>query len=125
MTPLSILVVDDNTMNAELAIALLESEGHSVEVDTCGAEFVARLERGPIPDLVLMDSVLPDATGSELLARARTKLAWTDVPMLAVTAQALVGDRERLLADGFATVVTKPIDTRDFVRQVERFAKRK
>ena len=117
MSDLRVLVVEDNPLNADLVSALLEGEGHTVEIATDAAAFRERL-RGEVPDIVLMDIMLPDADGVTLLAELRARGGWQGVSVLAVTAQALPGDMARFRAAGFQAVLTKPIDTRTFAGTV-------
>jgi CheY-like chemotaxis protein len=119
---LSVLVVEDNAMNQELARDLLEASGHRVRVVASGEAFRAHLREGGATDIILMDVLLPDSDGVTLLRELRGSTFLPGVPVVAVTAQALSGDIERFLASGFEAVITKPIDTRTFVGAVERCA---
>jgi CheY-like chemotaxis protein len=121
---LRVLVVEDNPLNQELVRDLLEAAGHRVEVAGDGAQ-LRRLAAAGAPDIVLMDILLGSESGVTLLADLRSRPAFERVPVLAVTAQALAGDREHFLAAGFDAVVTKPIDTRTFVADVEQHAARR
>jgi two-component system cell cycle response regulator DivK len=121
--PIQVLVVEDNPLNLELIRDILELDGMEVEAATSGAAFRARLASPP-PDVVLMDILLPDARGEDLFAELRAVDTWAEVPVLAVTAQALWGDLERLRALGFSEVVTKPIDTRGIAPTIRRHAGR-
>lgn len=116
------LMVEDNFLNSELAKTVLEIAGHHVQVVVDGASFRAAVQDGAAPHIVLMDVLLPDASGIELLAELRASGKWATVPVVALTAQALAGDKERLQAAGFIAVLTKPIDTRMFARQVKELA---
>ena len=118
---LRVVIVEDNALNAELERDLLEMAGHAVVVVPDGASFRAGLA-SDAPDIVLMDLLLPDADGRELLRELRRVAAFDAVPVVAVTAQALTGDAERLLAGGFDGVLHKPIDTRSFVASVQELA---
>jgi CheY-like chemotaxis protein len=118
--PVNVLLVEDNRLNRELAKDLLEAAGHHVDLAVDGVELRGYLE-GARPDVVLLDVLLPGTDGVALLGELRrSRLA--AVPVLAVTAQALPADLERFRAAGFDAVLTKPIDTRTFVREVERIA---
>lgn len=119
---LSVLLVEDNPLNAELACALLEVEGHSVVHAPGAAEFRVRLREAPPPDIVLMDILLPESDGVALLGELRAESRYARVPAVAVTAQAVAGEIARLLAAGFDAIITKPIDTRTFVATVVRHA---
>ncbi|HEY2744680.1 MAG TPA: response regulator [Polyangia bacterium] len=120
---LKILLVEDNLLNQELARDLLEAAGHVVDlaVDGAGVRKVAG-EKAAAPDIVLMDVLLPGADGVTLLGELRAVDRFAGVPIIAVTAQALAGDMQRFVAAGFDAVLTKPIDTRTFVADVERYA---
>jgi CheY-like chemotaxis protein len=128
---LKILLVEDNLLNQELARDLLEAAGHAVDlaVDGAGVRDIAGADpaehAGAAHDIVLMDVLLPGADGVTLLGELRTLARFRRVPIIAVTAQALAGDTQRFLAAGFDAVLTKPIDTRTFVEDVERYARRR
>ncbi|HEX4459229.1 MAG TPA: response regulator [Polyangia bacterium] len=121
---LRVLIVEDDRLNAELARDLLEARGHEVELAPDAVTFRALVagvvDGGARPNIVLMDIRLPDGDGVELLREARGTLV--DVPIVAVTAQALAEERLRLATAGFAAVMTKPIDTRAFGPDIERLA---
>jgi CheY-like chemotaxis protein len=118
-----ILLVEDNRLNQELARDLLEAAGHVVDIAGDGVAMRAYLH-GFTPDVVLLDVLLPGSDGVTLLGELR-RSPLAALPVVAVTAQALPGDVERFLAAGFDAVVTKPIDTRSFVVEVERHAARR
>jgi two-component system cell cycle response regulator DivK len=109
-----VLVVEDNEKNRKLARDLLGFRGFRVaEAPTAtDALILARAER---PALVLMDVQLPDMDGIEALRLLRADPLTSTVPVVAVTAFAMKGDRERLLAEGFDAYIPKPIDARTFV----------
>jgi CheY-like chemotaxis protein len=118
---LRVLYVEDNRLNQELVRDLLEAEGHSVELANDGDAF-RRRAAGDRPDIILMDILLPGTDGITLLRELRGAGRWPGVPVVAVTAQALSGDRQRLLDAGFRGVLEKPLDTRTFVHDVVRHA---
>jgi two-component system, cell cycle response regulator DivK len=119
---MKILLVEDDRLNAELARDLLELENHDVEHVADAAGLRARMGRPP-PDIVLLDLLLPDGNGVDLYAELRRDESWRTLPIVAVTAQALTGDAERLLELGFDGVLHKPIETRSFVLAVESFVR--
>ena len=108
---MTVLVVEDDPTNLKLARTVLELDGHVVEAARSGAELRARLA-GAAVDIVLMDIRLPDEDGYTLLGVLRAAPGWAAVPVIAVTADAMVGEEQRMRQAGFQEVVVKPIDTR-------------
>jgi CheY-like chemotaxis protein len=108
---LRILVAEDNAVNQKLALRLLEKRGHKVEVVGDGKQALAILERQAF-DLVLMDVHMPVLNGFEAVAALRRREADVGghLPVIALTANAMKGDRERCLEGGFDGYVSKPID---------------
>ena len=119
----SILVVEDNDKNMKLFRDVLRASGYRTLEATTGGEAVA-LAAEHSPDLVLMDIQLPDIDGVEALARLRADGRTASVPVLALTAQAMEGDRERFLAAGFDGYVSKPVNIAEFVAAVHRYCDR-
>jgi len=119
---LRILVVEDNALNRELVEDLLVAGGHHVECAVDGAAFYAWLRAARPVDLVVMDVGLPDSDGVTLLGALRRDRAHARVPAVAVTAHAFQSHVDELRAAGFDAVLTKPIDTRSFVDEMERAA---
>jgi len=116
-------VIEDKAPNMELMDYLLKAFGHMPIPARDGDEGLARA-RTDQPDLILCDIQLPGADGYEVLKRLRADPLCRTIPVIAVTAFAMVGDRERILASGFDGYVSKPIDTETFVAQIESFATR-
>ena len=114
MTGERILVVEDNAMNMQLFRDVLVAKGYRALEATTGGEAIA-LATEHAPDLVLMDVQLPDLDGVEALRRLRMDERTAAIPVLAVTAQAMQGDRERFLAEGFDGYVTKPVKVRELL----------
>jgi two-component system, cell cycle response regulator DivK len=120
MTGRQILVVEDNERNMRLFCDVLQASGYRTLEATTGESAVElALEHGP--DLVLMDIQLPDIDGVEALARLRADERAASLPVLALTAQAMEGDRERFLAAGFDGYLSKPVDIAEFVATVKRY----
>ncbi|MEO8602174.1 MAG: response regulator [bacterium] len=121
--PLHILLVEDNPVNQKLARRLLERAGHTIIVADDGAQAVA-LSAATRFDLVMMDVQMPIMDGFEATAaiRARERAHGGHVPILAMTAHAMTGDRERCLAAGMDDYVTKPIDAAGLRAALERTA---
>ena len=114
----TILVVDDSPDNMKLFSTLLTLKGHEVNSLIGGEELFATLS-GQRPDLVLMDIQMPGKDGFTLLAELRAS-AFRDLRVVALTANAMAGDREKAIAAGFDGYITKPIDIRRFPEQVAR-----
>jgi CheY-like chemotaxis protein/anti-sigma regulatory factor (Ser/Thr protein kinase) len=114
-----ILVAEDSPDIRELIRMLLEADGHSVTVVPDGRAAVAAAR--DVPDLVLMDLSLPILSGWEATRQIRADPTTAGVPVLAVTAHAMQGDRERALAAGCDGFIPKPIDEDTFARQVASF----
>jgi two-component system, cell cycle response regulator DivK len=115
-----VLVVEDNERNMKLFRDVLQASGYRTLEATTG-ERAVELVFEHRPDLVLMDIQLPDIDGVEALDRLRADDRFASVPVLALTAQAMDGDRERFLAAGFDDYLSKPVDILDFVATVKRY----
>ncbi len=114
-----IAVVEDNADNRLLVAALLEDLYEITEYAT-GAEALAGLQRQR-PDLVLLDISLPEMDGTELLEWIRSRPDLYDLPVIALTAHAMAGDRERYLGQGFDDYITKPIlDEKELLEAIRR-----
>lgn len=113
----TVLVVEDNDKSLKLFCALLELRGYRTETAISVAEAVSTAVR-VVPDLILMDIQLPDGDGTAALSALRADDRTRHVPVVAVTAYAMPGDRERVLAAGFDAYVTKPIDAHTFVDEL-------
>jgi two-component system cell cycle response regulator DivK len=120
MTGLQVLVVEDNERNMKLFRDVLQASGYRTLEATTG-ERAVELVTEHRPDLVLMDIQLPDIDGVEALDRLRANERTASVPVLAVTAQAMEGDRERFLAAGFDGYLSKPVNIADLVSTVKRY----
>jgi len=120
MTSPQILVVEDNERNMRLFCDVLQASGYRTLEATTG-EGAVELALEHAPDLVLMDIQLPDIGGVEALALLRADERGAFLPVLALTAQAMEGDRERFLAAGFDGYVSKPVDIPNFVATVKEY----
>jgi CheY-like chemotaxis protein len=119
----SILVIEDNPTNLEVMAYLLKGFGYGVLVAS-NAEEALETARAHRPDLVLCDVQLPGMGGVELVSRLRAEAGLERVPIVAVTALAMVGDRERILEAGFNDYVSKPIFPESFIQTVRRHLQR-
>jgi diguanylate cyclase (GGDEF)-like protein/PAS domain S-box-containing protein len=115
-----ILIIEDNATNMELMVYLLHAFGYSPLSASDGEEGV-RMAQAELPDLIICDVHLPKLDGYGVVAELKKHPATKNIPALAVTALAMVGDRERLLAAGFDGYIGKPIEPDTFVVQLESF----
>jgi CheY-like chemotaxis protein len=113
-----VLVVEDNEKNMKLFRDVLQAKGYTTLEATSGEDAVA-LAQTEEPSLVLMDVQLPGIDGIEALGRLRRDERTAAIPVLALTAQAMSGDRERFLAAGFDGYLSKPVDVVEFIHAVE------
>jgi two-component system cell cycle response regulator DivK len=113
-----ILVVEDNEKNLKLFRDVLQATGYrTLEATTGGQAVELATQHGP--DLVLMDIQLPDVNGVEALDRLRADERTASIPVLAVTAQAMWGDRNRFLRAGFDAYLCKPVNIGELISVVE------
>ena len=115
-----ILVVEDNEKNMKLFRDILTVSGYRTLEATSG-EAAVELTREYAPDLVLMDVQLPGINGVEALARLRGDNRTAEIQVLALTAQAMDGDRERFLAAGFNGYLSKPVNVADLIATVKHY----
>lgn len=115
-----ILVIEDDAQNRYLARFLLEARGHHVLIAEDGPSGIdlARRER---PDLILLDIQLPGMDGYAVARTLKDDPALKAVPIVVVTSYAMVGDREKALANGADGYLEKPIDPDTFAAEIERF----
>jgi len=115
-----ILIIEDNPANIELMSFLLGAYGHTPLSAADGPRGVAAA-RSERPDLIACDVNLPGMDGFQVLAALKQEPALAGVPILAVTALAMAGDREKVLAAGFDGYISKPIEPESFVAELEAF----
>jgi len=116
----TILYVEDNPDNRSLIRRVLEAEGYAVIEAPSAKSALGTLAQGS-PDLILMDINMPDMDGYTLTAQIRAMPAHTHVPIVAVTANVMRGDREKSLEAGCDGYIQKPIDIDELPLQIERF----
>lgn len=115
----TVLIVEDNALNLELATDLLTGLGYAVQ-QANSAEEGLRLARAQPPSLILMDLRLPGMDGYAALRDLRGDARTSSIPIVALTAQAMKGDEEAALQAGFDGYIPKPIDTRTLGQTVAR-----
>jgi two-component system, cell cycle response regulator DivK len=115
-----LLLIDDNPQNLRLAGFLLKSAGLRVQAAASAEEALDLLEKDRF-SLVLVDIQLPGMDGLELTRRIRTTPAWASLTVVALTAYAMRGDEERMIAAGCDGYISKPIESRAFARQVMEY----
>jgi two-component system, cell cycle response regulator DivK len=118
-----ILIIEDNPLNMELAADLLNAAGYEV-LQATTAERGIQLARSLLPDLILMDTSLPGMDGLQAIRILKSEPATEKIPVISLTANAMKGDEETARAAGALAYVTKPIDTRTFVKSVSEFVKK-
>jgi CheY-like chemotaxis protein len=119
----SILLVEDNEVNQRVALRILEKEGHQVVVAANGREALMILNQQTF-DVVLMDAQMPEMDGFATASaiRQNEKGSGKHIPIIATTAHAMVGDRERCLAAGMDGYISKPVNARDLLKLVDSLA---
>jgi two-component system, cell cycle response regulator DivK len=114
-----ILIVEDKATSRELLRTVLEQQGYSVDEAGDGDEALRRIS-AEAPDLVLMDLQMPARNGFEVVRELRKDPRLVNVPVVAVTASAMQGDREKALAAGFTSYLTKPLSLTLLREEVSR-----
>lgn len=115
-----ILIVEDNELSRDMLSRRLRRKGYEVLVATDGQEGIAMAQR-ELPDLVLMDLSLPDLDGWEATRRLKKDATTHHIPVIALTAHAMSGDREKAIDAGCDEYDTKPIDLRRLLSKMVRF----
>jgi two-component system cell cycle response regulator DivK len=120
----TILVVEDNERNMKLFRDVLQATGYrALEASTAGQALMLATQHRPA--LVLMDIRLPDMSGADALNALRMDERTAHIPVLAVTAQAMKGDRARFIEAGFDGYLSKPVDIDEFLATVEQHCRRR
>ncbi len=115
-----ILIVEDDFMNMRLTQHILEAEGYNVLKTTTAREAIRQIKATP-PDLILMDMHLPDMNGMTAVRIIRESTGTRDTTILALTACAMKGDREKILRMGCDGYISKPISVRSFINTLRKF----
>lgn len=114
-----VLVADDKDTGRELVRTILERSGHQVFEASDGEEAVSEALRIH-PDLIILDIHMPGLDGFEVIEKLRNEDRFSNTPIIALTASAMMGDRERAMAAGFTGYITKPIRLEALRAEVER-----
>ena len=116
-----ILVVEDNEMNMQLVEFLLEEGGYEIVKAASGEEALSVARSGAPVDLILMDMHLPGASGLNVVQELKRDERTRSIPVLALTAHAMRGDKDRFLQAGCDGYISKPIDVKTFLASIEPF----
>lgn len=118
--PARILIAEDNQASRELVEYLLGARGYTTFAAPNGREGL-RLAREMVPDLIICDLQMPVLNGYEVVRRLKEDPLLRQIPVIALTAYSMPGDREKTLAAGFSGYFSKPIDPETFIGEVENF----
>lgn len=110
------LVVDDNAVNRKLAVALLKRRGWETEEAENGMAALNKLASGAVFDSVLLDISMPELDGEEVCRRIRASHQWAGLRVVAYTAHAMEGEKQRIMSAGFDDILIKPITAQDLLK---------
>jgi len=116
---MKILIIEDNPINMKFVSLLVEKAGHSI-LKAPEAETGITMARKEHPDMILMDIQLPGMDGLTATGILKSEAATWDIPIIALTAFAMEGDREKMLAGGCDGYVTKPIQHEQLIAEIKR-----
>ncbi len=122
--PRKILIVEDNEDNRELAVKVLRNKGFETVTAVDGEEAIEKAVSEK-PDLILLDISLPKLNGYEVAKRLKSMEEFKEIPLVAFTAHAMKGDREKVIIAGFEGYISKPINIREFPDQVRLYIRGK
>lgn len=120
---MKILLADDNLRSRELMREILETSGHHIMEAVNGRDALDLVHQNP-PDLVFLDLQMPVMDGFRVIQELRNDIRFRRLPVVAVTASAMLGDRERAIAAGFDSYIAKPINLGEVRKQVESLSSR-
>jgi CheY-like chemotaxis protein len=122
--PARVLVVEDNDMNMQLVEYLLEEGGYQIVKAASGEEALATARNGEPVDLILMDIHLPGIDGLSVIREMKADPQTGGIPILALTAHAMRGDKDRFLEAGCDGYISKPIDVKTFLTSIKSYLRR-
>lgn len=117
-----ILVIEDQEMNRRVVRIVLQTQGYTVVEAADAVEALANLE-AVLPNLILMDIALPGQSGEDLTRHIKAEQKWAEIPIIAWTAAAMPGDKERILEAGCDDYLSKPVDIKLLVERIEAHLK--
>ena len=115
----TVLIAEDNPTNRELLRELLEIRGYTVAEACNGQEALASVEQAP-PDILLLDIGMPLLDGFAVVRKLRENPRFVSLPVVAVTAYAMQGDREKIMKSGFDGYLSKPVNSSSLVQELDR-----
>lgn len=118
--PKKVLVVEDNSLNLKLFNDLLESQGFDVIESKDGKNIVAITEAA-MPEIIIIDIQLPEISGIDIIQALKANDVTKNIPVIAVTAFAMKGDKENILSTGCEEYMCKPISIQDFITVVNNY----
>lgn len=121
---IKILIAEDNPVNRELLRELLEGRGYAV-LEACDGQEALHMVEETQPDVLLLDLGMPVLDGFATLSRIRENPRFAQLPVLAVTAYAMHGDREKILDSGFDGYLSKPIHVSTLLEEIDRLLSRR
>ena len=114
-----VLIAEDNAVNRELLRELLEARGYAA-LEACDGQEALQMIAQTQPDIVLLDIGMPVLDGFGVIREIRENPRWATLPVLAVTAYAMQGDREKIMKSGFNGYLSKPVDARSLAEELKR-----
>jgi signal transduction histidine kinase/ActR/RegA family two-component response regulator len=117
-----LLLVEDNPVNQKVVLAILRKKGYRIDIANDGREAIEKLEEAEPPyDVVFMDVQMPVLDGLEATRMLRSNPKWVQLPIIAMTAHAMTGDRERCLDAGMSGYISKPVQPANLISTLERY----
>jgi len=113
-----ILIVDDDKRNTFALVSYLETMGMDIHTAENGYEALEMLDGHKNIEIILMDMMMPDMDGYETIGRIKKNMATSSIPIIAVTARAMKGDREKCLEAGASEYVSKPVNLKELVEKI-------